>query len=202
MVYAANGLVSNAFARFVDCAALVGLFTLLQGRELKLGDGFAVARRALLPLILLGLLYLGIDLAGRLLDALIVPGAGILVTLPGLIFLPFALMFVVAILAEHGGGFGAAVADSWLLVRLTWRDVVLGIIFLGVLSVIVAAIALFVLVPALNVGPSDLASTPGLIGTAIITIPISAFGAAYTARLYLFARSVEAADERREGAAD
>lgn len=191
-VYAANKLVSNTVLQIIECAALATVFTLLRGQELSFNHGIAVARRNLLPLMLLGLTFLAVDLAGLLLDAQIVDGAGTVVTLPALIILALVWFYAVAILADNGSGISAAVAGSWRLFRASWRDVILAAIGLAVATTIVAAVPIaFGL--SRDIEGGLVISVLGWTLFAILLIPLSAYFTAYTAWLYLFARSIDPA---------
>ena len=192
--YLASGLLTTTVSLVIECAALFAVCSLFRGRELDLRRGLSAALRVLVPITLFAIVFVGVDFVGKLLDSAVAIGVGILITFPAGIVLPIALFYAIPILADTGGGFGAAAANSWLLVRLTLGDVVLGIVF------IVAVPALLAFLPALDVSASDPASTLGQVVTVIAAIPISAFAAFYAARLYVFARSVEAAAEVPEGA--
>ncbi len=197
----ANGLLTNTVSRIVDCAALVAVLSLMRGRELDLRRGFSSALRVLVPIMLLALVVVGIDLAGRLADVRTGADLAVMVTSPALIALGLVLFYAVAILADTGGGIEAAITGSWSLFRRTWRDVVPAIIALWAAALILTFVPLIAFGLAVD-GEVGLVSVPGQIVGVILILPLSTFSAFYAARLYLFARSVEAAAERREGAAD
>jgi hypothetical protein len=110
------------------------------------------------------------------------------------------LYFAIPIIADVGGSAFAALSGSLRLLRIVWTDAlvlrVAAIVFL--MGVGLVAIPLLLLV-GVNIGkPSG-----GLVEifVIVVTAVFGTFSAAYTARLYLFARSIELADEPPETAA-
>ncbi len=92
-------------------------------------------------------------------------------------------------------------AGSRRLLRRTWRDVLL--FYGGMFLLFVFAVGLpFVMFIAGSDSESDVFKETPRIGSRALLVLFVTYFATCAVRLYLFARSVEAADERRGGAAD
>jgi hypothetical protein len=181
-------------------AVVATVLAVLRGHEFNLGRAIGLALQNLFTLALLTLVFAVPDLLGQLLEGQFRSDGIQVLAFLEMGALGVVLTYAIPVIADTGGGFVAAIAGSRRLLRRSWRDVLLFYASLS-LSIVFAIGASFVMFIAGSDLEGGVFLEPLRIVSRVLMVALVTYFSVYAARLYLFARSVEAADERRDGAA-
>jgi hypothetical protein len=195
--YVAVLLAGSVVGQLVACALAATVFHLLRGQRFAFGPGLDTVRRNLLALALLAIFLTAsviLPIALVVGDNPLIP-SGFPAAATGFVIqwaVVLSMYFAIPIIADVGGSAHGALGGSLKLLRIVWTDAL--ILFIAAI-VFTIGVGLVLLPLFLLVGVNFGAPSGGLVDVVLIAVTglVLALSTAYNARLYLFARSVEAA---------